>query len=300
MKGEYVVEVKNLNKSYGKKLVLDNVSFYVKPNEIVGFIGPNGAGKSTTMKCMCNLIYPDSGEIIINGYNLLKDREKALSHQASLIESPGLYTDITGRENIKLIGKLRNISRDRIDEIYEFTELGEALDRNVSGYSMGMKQRLGLGIAIMSKPKFLMLDEPTSGLDPTGIIHLRSTLQQLIENEDIAILFSSHQLGEVEKLADRIICINKGKIIETPGAFDEQFSYILQLEDIKEGYDVVKELIPEDNIKVIGMDALRVELADSGMLNKILTGFVKEGISIIDITKDTMDVEAIYQEVYGD
>ena len=298
MKGENVLEVKNLNKSYGKKLVLDDVGFNIKPNEIVGFIGPNGAGKSTTMKCICNLIYPDSGEIFISGIDLFKDREKALSHQASLIESPGLYTDVTGRENIKLIGKLRNISKERIEEIYEFTELGEALDRNVSGYSMGMKQRLGLGIAIMAKPKLLMLDEPTSGLDPTGIIHLRSTLEQLIENEDISILFSSHQLGEVEKLADRIICINKGKIIETPRAFDEQFSYILQLSDVKGAYDLVKDWI--DNIKIIGNDALRVELSDSDMLNKILTLFVEEKISIIDITKDTMDVETIYKEVYGE
>lgn len=298
MKGENVLEVKNLNKSYGKKLVLDDVGFHIVPNEIVGFIGPNGAGKSTTMKCICNLIYPDSGEIFISGIDLFKDREKALSHQASLIESPGLYTDVTGRENIKLIGRLRNISKERIEEIYEFTELGEALDRNVSGYSMGMKQRLGLGIAIMAKPKLLMLDEPTSGLDPTGIIHLRSTLEQLIEKEDISILFSSHQLGEVEKLADRIICINKGKIIETPKALDEQFSYILQLDDVKGGFNLIKDWI--DNTKIIGTDALRVELTDSEMLNKILTLFVKEHISIMDITKDTMDVETIYREVYGE
>ena len=98
MSNEYVVEVKDLNKTYGKKKVLDNVSLYVKPNEIVGFIGPNGAGKSTTMKCLCNLIYPDSGEIKINGYDLFKDREKALGSQAALIESPGLYQDMTGKK----------------------------------------------------------------------------------------------------------------------------------------------------------------------------------------------------------
>lgn len=298
MKGEFVLEVKNLNKSYRKKQVLDDVGFHIQSNEIVGFIGPNGAGKSTTMKCICNLIYPDSGEIFINGTDLFKDREKALSHQASLIESPGLYTDVSGRENIELIGKLRNISKERVEEICQFTELGEALERNVSGYSMGMKQRLGLGIAIMAKPKLLMLDEPSSGLDPTGIIHLRSTLQQLIEKEDISILFSSHQLGEVEKLADRIICINKGKIIETPKAFDEQFSYILQLDDVNRGHDLLKDWI--DNVKVIGMDALRIELTEAEMLHKILTLLIKEGISIMDISKDTMDVETIYKEVYGE
>ncbi len=300
MKEEFVVEVENLNKSYGKKLVLDQVSFHVKPNEIVGFIGPNGAGKSTTMKCLCNLIYPDSGTIKINGYDLLKDRENALAQQAALIESPGLYADMTGRENIELIAKLRKISRDRVEEICEFTEIGDALNRKVSGYSMGMKQRLGLGIAIMSKPKFLILDEPTNGLDPTGIIHLRSTLQQLIEKEDISILFSSHQLGEVEKLADRIICINKGKIIETPKAFQEQFSYILQLDEVERAYDLFKEWLPEEKIRIIGIDVIRVELSNVEMLNKMLAQLIQEKIIVMDISKDSMDVETVYQEVYGD
>lgn len=300
MREEFVVEVKNLNKSYGKKLVLDDVSFHVKPNEIVGFIGPNGAGKSTAMKCLCNLIYPDSGTITINGFDLSKDREKALAHQAALIESPGLYTDMTGRENIELIGKLRKISKDRVEEICEFTEIGDALNRKVSGYSMGMKQRLGLGIAIMSKPKFLILDEPTNGLDPTGIIHLRSTLQELIKKEDISILFSSHQLGEVEKLADRTVCINKGKIIETPKAFQEQFSYILQLDDAARAYELINRWLGEDKIRPIGIDALRVELSSGEMLNEMLAQLIQEKIMVMDISKDSMDVEAVYREVYGD
>lgn len=298
-KSKYVVEVKGLNKSYGKKKVLDDVSFNIKPNEIVGFIGPNGAGKSTTMKCLCNLIYPDSGDILINGYNLFKDREKALSQQAALIESPGLYTDMTGRENIKLIGKLRKVSKERIQEICDFTEIGEALDRKVSGYSMGMKQRLGLGIAIISKPKFLILDEPTSGLDPTGIIHLRSTLERLMETEDISILFSSHQLGEVEKLAQRIICINKGKIIETPKSLDEQYSYIVQVTEVEKAYNIVKEKIASDKIKIVGNDSLRVVLNSADTFDTLIRSLMEGGVNFLDITKDSMDIEAVYKDVYG-
>lgn len=299
MKDKYVVEVKNLNKTYGKKKVLDNVSFYVKPNEIVGFIGPNGAGKSTTMKCICNLIYPDSGEIMINGYDLFKEREKALGAQAALIESPGLYQDMTGRENINLIARLRSIPKERVEEIYDFTEIGEALDRKVSGYSMGMKQRLGLGIAIMSKPKFIILDEPTNGLDPTGIIHLRNTLQRLIKEEDISILFSSHQLGEVEKLADRIICINKGKLIETPKALEQKYRYILQVIDNKETYEIIREEIQEDKVEKISGDSVRMELNNQDELYKIIKKLVERNIAILDIYKDNIDVESIYKEVYG-
>lgn len=299
MSEKSIVEVKNLNKTYGKKKVLDNVSLTVKPNEIVGFIGPNGAGKSTTMKCICNLIYPDSGEITINGHNLFKEREKALEYQAALIESPGLYQDMTGRENINVIAKLRNISKERVEEIFRFTEIGEALDRKVSGYSMGMKQRLGLGIAIMSKPKFLILDEPTNGLDPTGIIHLRNTLQKLIKEEDISILFSSHQLGEVEKLADRIICINKGKIIETPKALEQKYRYIIQLNQNEKAFKILKGLIG-DKVEKISHDSVRVELNNQEQLDDIITGLKKDEIKILDIYKDSIDVETVYKEVYGD
>lgn len=300
MSTNYVVEVKDLNKTYGKKKVLDNVSLYVKPNEIVGFIGPNGAGKSTTMKCLCNLIYPDSGEITINGYDLFKERENALESQAALIESPGLYQDMTGKENIKLIAKLRGIGKERVEEICEFTEIKEALNRKVSGYSMGMKQRLALGIAILSKPKFLILDEPTNGLDPTGIIHLRNTLQRLIKEEDISILFSSHQLGEVEKLADRIICINKGKIIETPKEIESKFRYIAQVDDNERAYNILKDQFQQEKLKRISNDAIKFELEGQTELTGILMNLISSGVDILDIYKDSIDVESIYKEVYVD
>ena len=298
MSNKYAVEVKGLNKSYGTKKVLDDVSLYVKPNEIVGFIGPNGAGKSTTMKCLCNLIYPDSGEIIINGYDLFKEREKALESQAALIESPGLYQDMTGRENIQLIARLRDIEKIRVEEIYEFTELKEALDRKVFGYSMGMKQRLALGIAILSKPKFLILDEPTSGLDPTGIIHLRNTLQNLIKEEDMSILFSSHQLGEVEKLADRIICINKGKIIETPKEMENKFRYIAQVNDNEKAYSILIDKIKEEKLMKISNDSIKFELDGQEYLTGILGNLIDGGVEILDIYKDSVDVESVYREVY--
>lgn len=300
MSENYVVKVKNLNKAYGKKKVLDDVSLSVRTNEIVGFIGPNGAGKSTTMKCICNLIYPDSGEVIINGYDLFKEREKALESQASLIESPGLYQDMTGRENIELIGNIRKITKERIKEICDFTEVGEGLNRKVSGYSMGMKQRLGLGIAIMSKPKFLILDEPTSGLDPTGIIHLRNTLQRLIKEENISILFSSHQLGEVEKLANRIVCINKGKIIETPKAIENKFRYIAQVDDNEKAYEALKQEFKEDKLEKVSNDAIKFELEGQEDLTSVLKKLLNDDIEMLDIYKESVDVESVYKEVYGE
>ncbi|NMA87316.1 MAG: ABC transporter ATP-binding protein [Tissierellia bacterium] len=300
MSKEYVLEVHNLNKTYGKKRVLNNVSLNVKHNEIVGFIGPNGAGKSTTMKCICNLIYPDSGEVIINGHDLFKNREKALESQAALIESPGLYQDMTGRDNIELIANLRGIGKERVEEICKFTELREALDRKVSGYSMGMKQRLGLGIAILSKPKFLILDEPTNGLDPTGVIKLRSTLQNLVNEEDISILFSSHQLGEVEKLAHRIIFINEGEIVEVPEIMSNIQKYIMQISDLEPTVEILVNILGDEVVEIISPDSVRFEVQNQDILSEILFQILSKKIKVHDIYKDNIDIETIYEEIFSE
>lgn len=294
----HLVEVNNINKTFGRKKVLDNVSFFIDNNEIVGFIGPNGAGKSTTMKCIASLIFPDQGSVTVSGYDVKRERELALSQMASLIESPGLYLDISGRENIKLFASLRNIKEERIKEIYDFTGLKEDLDRNVNGYSMGMKQRLALGIALLSKPKFLILDEPTNGLDPTGVIQLRNTLLELVKNEDISILFSSHQLGEVEKLADRLICINQGKIIETPMNILEKQKYLIKVDDMDKVVEVLNNELKELSFEKLGKDTLVFDLVEEELISKILKVILDYGINIIDITKEKQDIEVVYKEIY--
>lgn len=294
----HLVEVNNINKTFGRKKVLDNVSFFIDNNEIVGFIGPNGAGKSTTMKCIASLIFPDKGSVTVSGYDVKRQRELALSQMASLIESPGLYLDISGRENIKLFASLRNIKEERIKEIYDFTGLKEDLDRNVNGYSMGMKQRLALGIALLSKPKFLILDEPTNGLDPTGVIQLRNTLLELVKNEDISILFSSHQLGEVEKLADRLICINQGKIIETPMNILEKQKYLIKVDDMDKVVEVLNNELKELSFEKLGKDTLVFDLVEEELISKILKVILDYGINIIDITKEKQDIEVVYKEIY--
>lgn len=189
---EKIVEVKNLSKKYGKQQILKDVSFELSEREIVGFIGPNGAGKSTTMKCLCSLIFPDAGSIQICGYDLKTEREKALGNLSAMIESPALYPNLTGMQNLKLFANLKQVSNERIKELEVFTKLEKDLHKKVSKYSMGMKQRLALGIALLNKPKFIILDEPTNGLDPSGIIELREILQELKTKENVSILFSSH------------------------------------------------------------------------------------------------------------
>lgn len=294
----HLVEVNNINKTFGRKKVLDNVSFFIDNNEIVGFVGPNGAGKSTTMKCIASLIFPDHGSITVSGYDVKRERELALSQMASLIESPGLYLDISGRENIKLFASLRNIKEERIKEIYDFTGLKESLDRKVNGYSMGMKQRLALGIALLSKPKFLILDEPTNGLDPTGVIQLRNTLLELVKNEDISILFSSHQLGEVEKLADRLICINQGKIVETPMNILDKQKYLIKVDNMDKTVELLNVDLKELNYEVVDKENIIIDLVEEELISKILKTILMNGINIKDIIKEKQDIEEVYKEIY--
>ncbi|MDU1413739.1 MAG: ATP-binding cassette domain-containing protein [Clostridium sp.] len=295
---KHLVEVNNINKSFGKKKVLDNVSFFIDESEIVGFVGPNGAGKSTTMKCISSLIFPDSGVIKVAGYDVKMQRELALNQMAALIESPGLFLDISGRDNIKLFASLKNVSSERLKDIYEFTELNKELDRKVHSYSMGMKQRLALGIALLSKPKFLILDEPTNGLDPTGVIKLRDTLLELVKNENISILFSSHQLGEVERLADRIICINQGKIIENTMNILEQYKFIIEVDNSEKFIKVLNNVVGESEYKNIDLNKFEVNLSSEKTITEILRVIIDNDISIIDITKEKIDIENIYKKMY--
>jgi len=225
-----VLEVKDLEKSFGRFKAVGGVSFHVKQGEIVGFIGPNGAGKTTTLKLVTNLLWPDKGTITICGYDLMTARKQALSSISGIIENPGLYSNLTGLDNLLFIQKIRKISDKRMLECIEMTNLGEHLKKTVQKYSLGMKQRLALGMAMLTEPKLLILDEPTNGLDPTGIIELRKMLANMAATGQTSIFFSSHQLGEVEKLANRVIYIKEGKITRELDRLDET-------EDLEEIYN---------------------------------------------------------------
>ncbi|MCR0382561.1 ABC transporter ATP-binding protein [[Clostridium] innocuum] len=291
-------EVKNLCKSFGKHEVLKNVSFTIHDHEIVGFIGPNGAGKSTTMKCMASLIYPSSGQIIIEGHDLAKERELALQYVSAMIEAPGLFPTLSGYENLQYFARLKHVDQKRIDEVAAYTRLHKNLEKRAGQYSMGMKQRLGLGIALLGHPKFLILDEPTNGLDPRGIMELRQELRQLADEEDVSILISSHQLGEIEKVADRIICINQGEIVETPSAVHNAYGYTFYMQE--KDLEVAAAMQLEDaqlEREKLGIKArFRNEKGMSMYLQKLL----QQHIEVIDIVKETVDIESIYREVYGD
>ena len=207
-----VLEVKDVYKRLGKREIIKGISFNVKEGEIFGFLGPNGAGKTTTIRMLVGLIAANSGSISIMGYDIKKDKEKALSNVGAVVENPELYTYLSGRQNLELVAKIRKIPLSEIDSIIELVELKDRINDKVRKYSLGMKQRLGLAAALLSKPKLLILDEPTNGLDPTGILDFREIVRKAAKETNTAVFISSHILSEVQELCDTVAFINEGKI----------------------------------------------------------------------------------------
>lgn len=284
-----VLDVLNLCKSYGNHLVLDDISFSIRENEIVGFIGPNGAGKSTLMKCLCGLIHMDSGNVTICGHDIQSQREKALSHQASLIESPGLFFNMTGYENLEIFASLKNVSKDKLQQMADYTRIGDYLKKPVSSYSLGMKQRLALSIALLSSPQFLMLDEPMNGLDPSGVFELRKELRKMVDEQGMSLLISSHQLNEIEKIADRIIYIENGKIKEVK---KQEHTITYQIR--------VNKIITDHRFRKLSDFLYEFSIQNQNELSVYLRKLEREDVQLLDITNTSDDLENMYTRIYGE
>lgn len=296
---EKVLSVQNLNKYYGDFHAVKDVSFNVFKGEIVGFIGPNGAGKTTVMKCINSLLIPTSGTVLVCDNDIVIDRNKALLNQASLIESPALYTDLRGIDNLILFAQMRDVENSRVDEIIKIINIGDFINKRVSKYSLGMKQRLALGVALLSNPKLLILDEPMNGLDMSGVSELRKLLEKLA-SEGTAILFSSHQLGEIEKIAHRIISINNGELKTFDSDLFTQSKYKITVQQINDS-PISNMVNIEGVIDVEVIDnIIFLTLQSTNILQDVLKFLLDNNILIEDITQDNISVEKLYLEMFGD
>ena len=210
-----VIEINNITKKYGKKVVLNNLNLNIYEGEIVGLIGANGIGKTTLIKCILNFCKINTGEIKIFNMNIKKDYEKIMNDTSAIIEHPDFYLNLTGMDNIKIVSLLNSINDDEyIKYLIKNLKLEKDINKKVKEYSLGMKQRLGVICALIKKPKLLILDEPTNGLDPIGINEFRNIIQNINQKENTTILISSHILSEIENICDRILIMDKGKIIK--------------------------------------------------------------------------------------
>lgn len=208
----FIIQTKNLDFSFGKFKALEKLSIEVEQGAIYGFVGPNGAGKTTTIRTLLGLYPVPEETVFIFGNDIRKERINILRKTGALVEVPSLYDHISARDNLEITRKILDVDKNRVDEVLNIVDLQKTKNKKVKAFSLGMKQRLGIALALLSNPQLLILDEPTNGLDPIGIKEIRELLQNLNREYGTTIFLSSHILNEVEKLVTHIGIINKGKL----------------------------------------------------------------------------------------
>jgi ABC-2 type transport system ATP-binding protein len=206
-----VIEVRGLTKRFGPVLAVDRLSFTVEPGEVVGFLGPNGAGKTTTLRMLLGLVRPDAGSATINGSSY-PDLPEPLHQVGAVLEASSFHPGRTARNHLRVQALAAGVDPSRIDDVLEFTGLTDAADRRVGGFSLGMRQRLGLATALLPDPELLILDEPANGLDPEGVRWLRDLLRGLAA-EGATVLVSSHILAEVAHTVDSVVILDHGRLV---------------------------------------------------------------------------------------
>ncbi|WP_297281905.1 lantibiotic protection ABC transporter ATP-binding subunit [uncultured Anaerococcus sp.] len=203
-----IIQIENLSKEYKGFKALDDVSLNIEEGKVYGLLGPNGAGKSTLLKLITQIIRPSSGQILYKNHPI---KQEDLSEIGSIIENPAIYPNLTAYENLEVLTTLLNINKDKIDEVLNTVSLTNTGNKLTREFSLGMKQRLGIAMALINNPKLLILDEPTNGLDPVGITELRELIKSFTD-DGITVIISSHILSEVEQVADKVGIIVKGKL----------------------------------------------------------------------------------------
>lgn len=285
-----LLEVKNINKRYGKKMAMTDVSFQVEAGRIVGLIGPNGAGKSTTMRAITGLIRYDSGSVMFDGQPITFSHHQALDKMGNLIEYPAIYPNLTALEHLKLYAMDTKTPVDFQDLMRKTQIDGPNFGkRKAKQFSLGMKQRLGIAIALIRHPKLVILDEPMNGLDPQSVHDLRVLIRTLAD-EGVAFLISSHLLDELQKLVDDVVIINNGKIIETAtitAFFDQdQTRWLFDTSDNQ----AVVALIAAKGWTATAVDG-QIEIAGAETLQQVITAINQSGISITAIQTVTGNLE---------
>ena len=291
-----VIETKALCKQYGPHTAVDHVELHVPQGCVYGFIGPNGAGKSTTMKMLLGLIHPTAGRVRLLGQELTeKSRLPLLRQTGSLIESPAGYLHLTAQENLEIVADLKGVPHKDIGRVLDIVHLTQDRNRRVGQYSLGMKQRLGIAMALLGSPKLLILDEPTNGLDPAGIQEMRTLIRNMPAATGATVLISSHLLGEMEQMVEQVGIIDHGHILfEGP---------LTELQRHSRGNVTLRLLDPAKAAPVLRANGLTAH-SDSCVVtlpplqDALLADLVQKlaacGAGIVELTPHTKTLEEIF------
>ena len=297
----FCVETKNLTHKFSEQeAVLRNINMQVPQGSIYGFLGPNGAGKTTTLKLILGLLKKQEGDIFIFNKPFADNRIELLKNIGSLIESPSLYGHLTAIENLKVWQKLYQCPVQRINEVLEIVGLTKTGNKKVTNFSLGMKQRLSIAVALLHNPALLILDEPTNGLDPNGIIEMRELLKQLNKEHGITIVISSHLLPEIEKLVTHIGIINKGAMM-FQGTLPELLNKQQQTSFISiDTNDAEKtmQIINSNNINAhVEQGKIQMPLTSKKNIAAITKQLIESSIEVYEITTVKNDLEVIFMDL---
>jgi len=294
-----VIQTDQLSFYFGDEQVVKSVSLQVPQGSIYGFLGPNGAGKTTTIKLLLNLLHAHNGTVHIFDQDIQSHRIEILSQTGSLIEQPAIYGHLTGKENLCNRALLLKIHVKRVDEMLELVRLKQAANKKAGQYSLGMKQRLGIALALLSDPKLIILDEPTNGLDPNGIIEIRQLLIRLVKEQGKTVFVSSHLLGEIERMATHVGIINHGELvfqgsIEELGALSQP---LVQIE-LNNSVDAANLLSRNDfNVTDVQEGNLFLPYISKEETGKINALLIQNGYVVYSIGKVQKDLENLFLDI---
>ncbi|KKX53138.1 ABC transporter ATP-binding protein [Brevibacillus borstelensis] len=295
-----IVSTHNLSKRYGDAYRVNEVNLEVHEGEVYGFLGPNGAGKSTTLKMLLGLVKPSSGKVVVFGGEFDKNRLSILRQTGSLIESPSYYGHLTGLENMRIMQRLHDVPDKNVCEALKIVRLENHKDKKAGLYSLGMKQRLGIAMALIAFPKLLILDEPTNGLDPAGIGEIRELIKSLPQRYGITVLLSSHLLSEIEQIATSVGIISDGKLLfqGSMEALQSKSQPRIAIKTVDN--ETAHVLLYRQGFhSVIEDDALIVKEMNDEQTTFANRMLVQAGIDVIRIEERRKSLERIFLELTG-
>lgn len=295
----FAIETVGLTYNFGSQTVVKDLSLQVPKGSIYGFLGPNGAGKTTTIKILLNLLKSPSDQVFIFGKEINNNRITSLKRMGALVEQPAIYTHLTGKENLVNRCILLGINKSKSIEMLSLVGLTDAADKKAGNYSLGMKQRLGIALALISDPELLLFDEPTNGLDPNGIIEIRNLMIDLTTKHGKTILVSSHLLAEIERTATHVGIINKGELL-FQGTIQElqNLSKPIVKIDVND-IAIAKNILITAGAEVITEDEQSISVTfkgkeDMGKLNSLL---IKNDIIVYSLAREKKDLENLFLDI---